>query len=245
MPTLAARDTIEAIAAVLRGAAMAGRRAWRQPEANEARPKEDQAVPELPTTADLLGLFEVLESRGIDFALIGGIAMLRYVEGRNTEDVDLLVATAAIERLPELEVVDRNRDSARTRFRSIRVDFLFTEHALFRQVAQRHVGPQEFGGRSIPCASPLGLTILKLYALPNLYRQGRLDRAALYETDVLMLVRDTGVNPDDALGELATHVAAVDLTELRRIVDEIRARLERMRRSQERAGPGGPGASEA
>lgn len=189
-----------------------------------------------PASADLLELFDTLESMRIDFALVGDIAMLRYIEGRNTEVVDLRVATAALERLPELEVVDRNRDSARARFRSIRVDFLFTEHALVRHVAQRHVVSQPFGGRPIPCASPLGLAILKLYTLPNLYRQGRLDRAALYETDVLMLMRDTGVDPDAALGELATHVAAVDLKELRRIVDEIRARLERRRGSQERAG---------
>ena len=37
-------------------------------------------------------LFDLLEKRGVDYVLVGGIAMLVYVAGRNTQDVDLIVS---------------------------------------------------------------------------------------------------------------------------------------------------------
>ncbi|RMF70187.1 MAG: hypothetical protein D6742_00810 [Cyanobacteria bacterium J069] len=36
-------------------------------------------------------LFEELDSSGAPYLLVGGIAMLTYVEGRNTEDIDLIM----------------------------------------------------------------------------------------------------------------------------------------------------------
>jgi len=38
-------------------------------------------------------LFRLLSERRIRYLLVGGVALLRYVPGRNTEDVDLLLAT--------------------------------------------------------------------------------------------------------------------------------------------------------
>lgn len=58
---------------------------------------------------DLIGsaerLFNLLEGRGIEFIVVGGIAMLQYVEGRNTRDVDLIVHPSATHQIPELEVL--------------------------------------------------------------------------------------------------------------------------------------------
>ena len=44
-------------------------------------------------------LFAVLEQRKIDYVLVGGIALLYYVEGRNTQDLDLLMALSSLEKL--------------------------------------------------------------------------------------------------------------------------------------------------
>ncbi len=49
-------------------------------------------------------LFDLLEERKVDYVLIGGIAMLAYVEGRNTQDIDLILSRADLERLPELRI---------------------------------------------------------------------------------------------------------------------------------------------
>jgi len=35
--------------------------------------------------------FALLRERQIEYVLVGGIALLQYVEGRNTEDIDLIM----------------------------------------------------------------------------------------------------------------------------------------------------------
>jgi hypothetical protein len=45
-----------------------------------------------PLPAAVTRLFTLLDERRIDYALVGGIALLQYVEGRNTEDIDLILA---------------------------------------------------------------------------------------------------------------------------------------------------------
>jgi hypothetical protein len=46
--------------------------------------------------------FALLRERKIEYVLVDGIALLQYVEGRNTERFDLIMAVSALERLPEL-----------------------------------------------------------------------------------------------------------------------------------------------
>ncbi len=41
-------------------------------------------------------LFTLLDERGIDYVLVGGVALLNYVEGRNTQDIDLIMAFARL-----------------------------------------------------------------------------------------------------------------------------------------------------
>lgn len=76
----------------------------------------------------------------------------------------------------------------------------------------------------MPCATREGLLLLKLYALPSLYRQGNLTRAALYETDIRLLLGGANVPIDVLFTTLAPYVAAHDLPELRNIVSELQAR---------------------
>ncbi len=76
----------------------------------------------------------------------------------------------------------------------------------------------------MPCATREGLLLLKLYALPSLYRQGNLARAALYETDILMLRQDAMVDEEKLLAVLSVHLAPHDIDELRRILLEQRER---------------------
>ena len=42
--------------------------------------------------------FNLLESRKIDFVLVNGIAVLTYVEGRNTQDIDIIMASPSLAR---------------------------------------------------------------------------------------------------------------------------------------------------
>ncbi len=86
---------------------------------------------------------------------------------------------------------------------------------------------QRLADRDIPCASVDGLLLLKLFALPSLYRQGDFARVALYEHDIAMLLRVGPSNVSQLFDELADHVSPNDLQELRSIVAEIEQRAAR------------------
>lgn len=172
-------------------------------------------------------LFALLEERRIDYLLVGGIALLQYVEGRNTEDINLIMALASLERLPEVRKTGEERDFARGDYEGLQIDLLLTTNPLFEDVRRRYATRRRFVEREIPCATPEGLVLLKLYALPSLYRQGNLSRVALYETDILMLMDRQKVDVEPLFTELAPHLSPTDLASLRRITDEIRQRIER------------------
>lgn len=173
-------------------------------------------------------LFALLAERKIDYLLVGGIALLQYVEGRNTEDIDLIVSPSALGRLPEIQITGKDDTSfARGTFEGLQVDLLFTGDPLFETVTRRYATTRPFVEREIPCATVEGMILLKLYALPSLYRQGNLIRAALYETDLLTLIHRYKPDLDPLFAELAPHVSPTDLTALRRVVSEIQERIAR------------------
>jgi len=172
-------------------------------------------------------LFALLEERRIDYLLVGGIALFEHVQVLNTEPIALILALASLDRLPELRRVSQKDDFARADFQGLQIDLLLTRNPLFDEVRRHHATRRRFAEREIPCATPEGLVLLKLYALPTLYRQGDVTRAALYETDVLTLMHRHGVDSEPLLAELEPHVSATDLVALRQIVTEIRQRIER------------------
>ncbi|MFY9821714.1 MAG: hypothetical protein WAM82_10035 [Thermoanaerobaculia bacterium] len=80
-------------------------------------------------------LFALLDERGIDYLLVGGIALLQYVEGRNTEDIDLIMALSSLERLPELRKVSQEDDFARADFAGLQIDLLLAHSGRFEGLA--------------------------------------------------------------------------------------------------------------
>ena len=176
--------------------------------------------------------FSLLRERQIDYVLVGGIALLQYVEGRNTEDIDLIISVSALERLPELRLETRDADFARSKFGDLRVDMLLTSNPLFEEVRKRYTTSKRFVEQEIPCATVDGLILLKLYALPSLYRQGNFTRVGLYENDVATLMQIHNPPLEPLLNELATYLNSSDLTQVKEIVDEIQ---QRIRRFQERS----------
>jgi hypothetical protein len=174
-------------------------------------------------------LFGLLDERRIDYVLVGGIALLSYVEGRNTEDIDLIVAVASLDRLPEIEIISRDMYFARGQFMGLQIDFFLTSNPLFDQVRRRHVAVQRFAEREIPTATVKGLVLLKLYALPSLYREGNFARVGLYENDVATLLHYYQADREAIISELSAYLSAGDLAEVRSIVAEIERRISRFR----------------
>jgi hypothetical protein len=171
--------------------------------------------------------FSLLRERQIEYVLVGGIALLQYIEGRNTEDIDLIMAFSSLDLIPELVVETQDEDFARGRFSDLKVDVLLTSNPLFDQVRRRYTTTQHFVEQDIPCATVEGLMLLKLYALPSLYRQGNFTRVGLYENDVATLLHVHNPPIEPLLDELVSYLSESDLSQVKQIVKEIQQRISR------------------
>jgi len=182
-----------------------------------------------PLPNDVLELFRVLHGASVPYLLVGGIAMLTYVEGRNTKDVDLLMSVTAMEQVPELNLLDRDDFFVRGRFRSVQVDLLLTTNPLFKLVEERFATKHRFAELEVPAATVEGLIVLKLYALPSLCRQLDWDWVYVYESDVKQLLARYEPDMEPLFGLLERYMLASDLRELRKFVAEDQQRRGRGR----------------
>ena len=180
------------------------------------------------------GLFTLMDERQVDYLLVGGIALLQYIEGRNTQDIDLIMAVSSLEKLPEIQIIEQNVDFARGHFNGLQIDLLLTRNLLFDKVKREYATTQPFVEQAIPCATVEGLLLLKLYALPSLYRQGNFARVGIYENDIATLMQLYQPALDPLFAELAKHLSATDLKSVREIVGEIEQRIARFRQQSDK-----------
>jgi hypothetical protein len=174
-------------------------------------------------------LFSVLEQRKIDYVLVGGIALLHYVEGRNTQDLDLLMSLSSVEKLPELDISRQDMYFVRANYGELEIDILLTKNPLFKKVHSKYSKEQRFLDRNIPIATVDGLLLLKLYALPSLYRQGNFARVGIYENDIATLLHDYEPDVNSLLSELSNFVSDSDLAEIKNILADIQKRIKRFK----------------
>ncbi len=174
--------------------------------------------------------FAVLEQRKIDYVLVGGIAILHYVEGRNTQDLDLLMALSSLEKLPELKVFDQDANFVRANYNELQIDVLLTQNPLFKKVHKEYSKVQRFLDRDIPLATVEGLLLLKLYALPSLYRQGNFARVGIYENDIATLLHYYEPAMPSLLSELSKYVNENDFAEIKGVVSDIQNRIKRFKK---------------
>jgi hypothetical protein len=177
-------------------------------------------------------LFDLLEKRTIDYVLVGGIALLHYVEGRNTQDLDLLMALSSLEKLPEIKVSSQDVYFVRANYGELQIDILLTQNPLFKKVQGKYSKVERFLDRNIPIASVEGLLLLKLYALPSLYRQGNFARVGIYENDIATLLHDYQTDLRPLMKELAKHLGENDIVEIKSIVTDIQNRIKRFKRNE-------------
>lgn len=180
-------------------------------------------------------LFALLDERQIDYLLVGGIALLQYIEGRNTQDIDLIMAVSSLEKLPEIRIIEQNEDFARGQFNELQIDLLLTRNPLFDKVKRDYATTQQFVEQAIPCATVEGLLLLKMYALPSLYRQGSFARVGIYENDIATLMQLYQPALDPLFTELSKHLSAIDLKAVREIVAEIEQRIARFQQKSDKS----------
>ena len=172
-------------------------------------------------------LFALLHERQIEYLLVGGVALRWYIDGRNTDRIDLIMALSSLEKLPEIEIASQDANFTRGKFDELQIDILLTRNPLFEQVQRKYATTQRFAERDIPCATVEGLLLLKLYALPSLYRQGNFAHVGIYENDIATLIHDYRPQLEPLFAELAHHLSDSDLAAVREVVAEIQQRIER------------------
>jgi hypothetical protein len=173
--------------------------------------------------------FTVLEQRKIDYVLVGGIAFLHYVEGRNTQDLDLLMSIASLEKLPELKISSQDMYFVRASYNELQIDILLTKNPLFEKVHREYIKVERFLDRKIPLVTVEGLLLLKLYALPSLYRQGNFARVGIYENDIATLIHYYQPDMSALLSELSNYVNENDFAEIKGVVSDIQNRIKRFK----------------
>lgn len=186
------------------------------------------AMPEIDRLPESIErLFTILDERQIDYVLVGGIALLSYIEGRNTQDIDFILSKRQLEALPEIIIAEQNKDFARGTFESLQVDILLTQNKLFELVRDRYVTERQFGNRVIRCATVEGLLLLKFFALPSLYRQGQFSKVSIYENDITQLLLNYRVDLSEILKILSKYLLTSDLEELQVTAIDIQNRIQR------------------
>lgn len=181
----------------------------------------------LPTVAELFALFNERKVRPV---LVGGIALLQYIQGRNTENIDLILAVSALKKLPEIQITNEDLYFARGQFKGLQIDFLLTRNPLFARGQQAYTATQQFLEQEIVSATVEGLVLLKLYALPSLRRQGNFARVGLYENDVATLLYYHQPNMAVVQQELANYVSPDDHVAIQDTLAEIQQRIARFQR---------------
>jgi|SRR5688572_22094070 len=194
--------------------------------------------PEVIMNADSLlaqveQLFNLLDSRKADYVLVGGIALLTYVEGRNTQDIDLIMALPSLAKLPEIKLESQDMYFARGKFGELQIDILLTKNPLFAKVQKSYTTIKQFMDRTIRCATVDGLILLKLFALPSLYRQGSFERVGIYENDIATLMYTFKPKMGTLFIELSKHLNEDDMTQARKIIADIETRIQRFRNAKE------------
>ena len=172
-------------------------------------------------------IFDTLNQRNINYLLVGGIALLSYVEGRNTQDIDLILAKSDLRSLPEIAIKEENNDFIRGEYGELIIDILLTQNELFNKIIQQFATIRQFGDMNIRCVTVEGLVILKFYALPSLYRQGKFEKVSIYENDILLLLLNYSINLNLIFQILSEHLLPSDLEEIRNIAADIESRINR------------------
>ncbi len=71
------------------------------------------------------------------------------------------------------------------------------------------------------------MLLLKLFALPSLYRQGQAARAALYESDIAQLLVAAPIPDASLLDALRPHFMGSDINALAGVLCDVRKQLAR------------------
>jgi len=192
-------------------------------------------VNNLPETIDIL--FDILSQNKIPYLLVGGIALLSYIEGRNTQDIDLILSRESLDLIPDFLILEENNNFIRGTLSNLQIALFLTENKLFDWVRNHCATERSFGQHQVRCATVEGLILLKLFALPSLYRQGNFNKVSIYEGDLTQLLLKEDVDSSRICDILAKHLLSTDFEEVQNILMEIQDRIKRFQAQKNKFSP--------
>ena len=149
----------------------------------------------LPKSVDKF--LKLLSQNKIDIVIVGGIALLSYMQDRNTQDLDLIISKADFYKIsPSLKVLESDDNFANCEtFDGLKVDFLFTDNAIFNYVKKAFCQQRAYQEGVFYIATVEGLVLMKLYAWADLYLNGNLfndkfllTKSLRYKNDIEVLL---------------------------------------------------------
>src|SRR5438093_5570203 len=90
-------------------------------------------LPMYDIRATVRALFADLHAAKVDYVLVGGVALLSYVPGRNTQDVDLIIAPKQLQKI-DWQAAIQDSDFGKANYRGLQVDLWLTTNPLFAYV---------------------------------------------------------------------------------------------------------------
>lgn len=70
--------------------------------------------------------------------------MLTYVEGRNTQDIDLIMALTSLAKVPEIKISSQDMYLDQGLFGELQIDVLLTNNPSFDKVARKYSTAKKF-----------------------------------------------------------------------------------------------------
>ncbi len=180
-PTFAARTHQLAISQSIYDANAFNIQNWR-----DGFPIDYDMLPELVTK-----FLNLLEEKQVDFAIVGGIAYLAYVQDRNTKDLDILISVKELDKIIDyVEVTNKDLNFTNALFEGMRIDFLKTSNSVFEYVKNHETTEYNFEEGFYPVATINGLILMRFDAIIDLYQKGRFDKIDRYEWDLSRLTKN-------------------------------------------------------
>ena len=155
----------------------------------------------LPQSVDKF--LKLLSENDIEIVIVGGIALLSYMQDRNTQDLDLIISKSDFDKIsPSLKTIEADDDFANCEtFDGLKVDFLFTENAIFNYVKKGFSQKRNYREGTFYIATVEGLVLMKLYAWADLRFNGQLfndkfllTKSLRYKNDIEVLMLNYEVN---------------------------------------------------
>jgi hypothetical protein len=195
---------------------------------NTIHPASNTGMSAMINTAQLISFIMLLEAKGIEYALVGGAALLTIDDcQRPTDDFDFIIAKADIEQVSELTQESTDRNFGRYRYQGTRIDALYRNNPIFEYVISNCLRSAVIEGKEIMTATPEGIILLKLYALPSLYQQGQQRRALTYENDISgLLLQPIDVDFKKIFKVLSAELLPSQIAELQNILADCQRRAE-------------------